>query len=53
MKGVYIAYNETEEFAERKRFKDRVHYNQEGLNDIGVKTAECVFKTFNLQIIKQ
>lgn len=42
MKGVFIAYNETGEFAQRKWFKDNVHYNQEALNDIGTKTAEFV-----------
>lgn len=42
MKGVYIAYNETGEFANRNWFKDRVHYNQDALNDIGRKTAEFV-----------
>ena len=40
MKGVYIAYGETGEFAQRKWFKDIVHYKQEALNDIGTKTAE-------------
>ncbi len=43
MKGVYIAYGETGEFAQRKWFKDIVHYNQNALNDIGTKTAEFVF----------
>ncbi|MEI7422810.1 MAG: sialate O-acetylesterase [Prolixibacteraceae bacterium] len=42
MKGVFISYSETEDFAKRKWFKDIVHYNQEALNDIGVKTAEFV-----------
>lgn len=42
MKGVYMAYDETGEFADRKWFKDRVHYNQAALNDIGRKTAEFV-----------
>jgi len=48
MKGVYIAYGETDEFARRKWFKDIVHYNQEALNDIGTKTAEFVY-TKNLK----
>ena len=43
IKGVYIAYGETGEFAQRKWFKDIVHYNQEALNDIGTKTAEFVY----------
>ena len=42
MKNVFIAYDETGEFAQRKWFKDIVHYNQEALNDIGTKSAECV-----------
>jgi hypothetical protein len=42
LKRVYIAYNETGEFAQRKWFKDAVHYNQDALNDIGKKTAEFV-----------
>lgn len=45
MKGVYLAYDKTHEFAEKKWFKDNVHYNQEALNDIGTKTAEFVYKT--------
>jgi hypothetical protein len=42
MKGVYIAYGETGEFAQRKWFKDIVHYTQVALNDIGKKTAEFI-----------
>lgn len=45
VKGVYISYNETGDFAQRKWFKDNVHYNQEALNDIGTKTAEFVYST--------
>jgi hypothetical protein len=47
LKGVYMAYGETGEFAQRKWFKDIVHYNQEALNDIGSKTAEFIFKMKN------
>jgi hypothetical protein len=43
IKGVYITYKETDEFAQRKCFKDIVHYNQEALNDIGTKTAEFIY----------
>ena len=43
IKGVFIAYDDTGEFAQRKWFKDNVHYNQEALNDIGTKTAEFVY----------
>ena len=47
LKRVYIAYGETGEFAQRKWFRDIVHYNQEALNDIGTKTAEFVQKMKN------
>ena len=43
IKRVYIAYDKTGEFKKRGWFKDIVHYNQEALNDIGVKTAEFVY----------
>ena len=43
MKRVYIAYGETGEFVRRNWFKDIVHYNQTGLNDIGTKSAEFVY----------
>lgn len=43
IKRVYIAYDETGEFKRRGWFKDIVHYNQEALNDIGVKTAAFVY----------
>jgi len=39
---INIAYGETSEFAQRKWFKDIVHYNQEALNDIGTNVAEFV-----------
>jgi len=45
MKGVYLAYGETGEFAQRKWFRDIVHYNQTALNDIGTKVAEFVVRT--------
>ena len=47
IKGVYLAYKETSEFALRKWFKDIVHYNQDALNDIGTKTAEFIFNISN------
>jgi hypothetical protein len=43
MKGVYLAYTETDEFSKRGWFKDNVHYNQEALNDIGDKTASFAY----------
>jgi len=43
LKHVYIAYGETGGFAQRKWFKDFVHYNQEALNDIGTRTAEFIY----------
>ncbi|NWJ51450.1 MAG: hypothetical protein HXX14_11360 [Bacteroidetes bacterium] len=42
IKRVYIAYSQTGEFAQHKWFKDIVHYNQDALNDIGIKTAEFI-----------
>ena len=49
IKDVYLAYNQTGEFAKRKWFKDVVHYNQDALNDIGTKTAEFVFNLSNVK----
>jgi len=43
MKHVYLAYTETDAFAQRGWFKDNVHYNQEALNDIGEKLGSFVF----------
>lgn len=43
MKHVYLAYTETDAFAQRGWFKDNVHYNQEALNDIGDHLASFVF----------
>lgn len=43
MKHVYLAYTETDAFAQRRWFKDNVHYNQEALNDIGDHLASFVF----------
>jgi hypothetical protein len=43
MKRVYLAYTETDVFAQRGWFKDNVHYNQEALNDIGDHLASFVF----------
>ncbi|MBV5343140.1 hypothetical protein JZU68_05865, partial [bacterium] len=43
LKNVFIAYNETPSFPEKKWLKDNVHYNQTALNEIGEKVAETVF----------
>jgi len=43
MKHVYLAYTETDAFAQRGWFKDNVHYNQEALNHIGEKLGSFVF----------
>lgn len=43
IKHVFLCYNETGDFQNRKWFKDFVHYNQEALNDIGKKSAEFIF----------
>ena len=42
--NVYIAYSGTLSFAEKNWMKDHVHYNQNGLNDIGLKSAKFVAK---------
>jgi hypothetical protein len=44
LKQVYIAYDKTPTFPEKKWLKDNVHYNQTALNDIGEKVAETVFE---------
>jgi hypothetical protein len=44
LKGVYIAYSETDQFAKRKWFKDNVHYNQDALNHIGRELASFVIR---------
>lgn len=45
LKNVYITYKEAQTFPQRGWLKDNVHYTQQGLNEIGEKTAEVVFKT--------
>jgi hypothetical protein len=52
LKKVYIAYNQTPIFGEKKWLKDNVHYNQTALNDIGEKVAETVYNTFLLKNIR-
>ncbi|MGL4851584.1 MAG: sialate O-acetylesterase [Phocaeicola sp.] len=42
MQYVYIVYSATDSLLERNWYHDRVHYNQEALNDIGCKTAEFI-----------
>jgi hypothetical protein len=44
MKRVYLVYEDTNLFFERNWMKDNVHYNQDGLNDIGEKVADHVYK---------
>jgi superfamily I DNA/RNA helicase len=46
--NVYIAYSGTSSFAEKNWMKDHVHYNQNGLNDIGLKSAKLVAKILKL-----
>jgi hypothetical protein len=43
MKKVFLVYEDTNLFFERNWMKDNVHYNQDGLNDIGEKAAQQVF----------
>ena len=44
VKRVYVAYSETDTFAERNWYLDHVHYCQEALNDIGRTVAREAFK---------
>ncbi len=46
--NVYIAYSETSSFVEKNWMKDHVHYNQNGLNDIGLKSGKLVAKILKL-----
>lgn len=39
---VFIAYTEANLFFEKKWMKDHVHYNQDGLNDIGVVVGKFI-----------
>lgn len=43
MKAVYVVYEDTHLFFERNWMRDNVHYNQDGLNDIGEKAAQHVY----------
>ncbi len=43
LKQVYIAYDQTPNFLEKKWLKDIVHYNQTALNEIGEKVAETIY----------
>lgn len=42
MTQVYIVFSDTDKFPKRGWFKDRVHYNQDGLNTIGQEIAEKI-----------
>lgn len=42
MEWVYIAFSDTDKFAQRGWFKDKVHYNQKALNAIGKAIAERI-----------
>lgn len=39
---VFIAYDKTSQFMEQNRMKDHVHYNQTGLNEIGIEVGNFV-----------
>jgi len=41
---VFIVYDQTKIFSEKKWMKDFVHYNQYALNDIGRTIAENIIK---------
>ncbi len=42
LKHVFITYSETNLFFEKKWMKDNVHYNQDGLNDIGLAVGKFI-----------
>jgi len=44
LKHVFVVYDRTDTFFEKKWMKDNVHYNQEGLNDIGETTGAVIAK---------
>lgn len=43
LKGVYVAYENTNLFPEKNWLIDKVHYSQEALNDIGKKVAQYIY----------
>lgn len=49
LKAVYIVYAETNLFFERGWMHDFVHYNQQGLDDIGFKSAIAIDKIVRQQ----
>lgn len=42
IKGVFVAYASTNSFREKGWMHDAIHYNQEGLNDIGKEVANFI-----------
>ena len=44
MKEVYVAYSATNSFKEKGWMHDAIHYNQQGLNDIGKTVADFVMQ---------
>lgn len=44
LKNVFIAFDKTSLFTERNLMKDHVHYNQKGLNEIGIEVGNLVSK---------
>ncbi len=43
LKNVYVVYNDTDLFIEKKWMYDKVHYNQQGLDDIGKTIAPKIY----------
>jgi hypothetical protein len=43
MAFVYIVYKKTKGFKQRKLMKDKVHYNQDALNEIGKEAAKNIY----------
>ncbi len=47
LKNVYVVYNDTNLFIEKKWMHDKVHYNQSGLDDIGNVIAQKIYNLIN------
>ena len=44
LKYVFIGYDKTPTFMNRNLMKDHVHYNQDGLNEIGIEVGNMASK---------
>ena len=43
LKKVFVVYNDTDLFIEKKWMYDKVHYNQQALDDIGNTIAKKIY----------